>query len=194
MWQHKTFSFINTLGLAIGIACCILIFLYVQHELRHDRFHKNADTIYRLIIQETASAGEIKLTTLLPQSLPNAIEEELPGVIRTSGFLRSEVGISYQNKKFGEAIGLVDDSFLRMFSFPLLAGDPTTALSEPNNVVITEDVARKVFGVSDGAYHKILGELITLHSGKYQDYIISGVMKSIPNTSSIQFGIVDANL
>ncbi|MBU0712025.1 ABC transporter permease [bacterium] len=186
--RHKTYSFINIAGLAIGIACCILIFLYVQHEWQHDRFHENADNIFRLMIQETAPDGEITFTTLLPISLSKVLEEEFPMINRATGFIRTGTRITYENQSFYEQFALVDAAFLEMFTFPFIVGDPATALSQPNSVVISESVVHKYFGETEGEFADVLGKVLIFQSE--EKFIVTGVMQSVPKTSSLEFDVL----
>ena len=156
--RQKLYAFINVFGLAVGLACCILIFLYVRHEWQYDAFHENADRIFRVIVRETRPDGSVGFSTLHPASLAASLKEELPGFVRASGFIRSHTQVSYQEISFQESFGLVDADFLKMFSFPLLAGDLAAALRRPDGVVVGETVARKLFGNPGDDYAAALGK------------------------------------
>jgi putative ABC transport system permease protein len=187
LWGYKTYSSINIFGLAIGIACCILIFLYVQHELQHDRFHENAHDIFRIMIQENAANGERKLTTLFPTSFAEAVKKELPAVKRATSYIASRTRITHENRSFDAQCGLVNTDFLQMFLFPLLAGDPASVLSQPNNLVISKSLADKIFGASPKDYAEIRGKILNLPYTRDKDFVVTGVMRDVPNTSSLQF-------
>ena len=113
--KQKVYSIINILGLAIGIACCVLLFLYVQHELQHDRFHENAQEIYRLIVEETDEDG-VEQNTLFPEEIPKAVKENLSGVTRSSGFVTSWSKLIHDKIQFNAHIAFVDSDFFQMFS------------------------------------------------------------------------------
>ncbi len=172
--RHRAFSFINISGLAIGIAYSIFIFIYVWDELSYDKFHSKADQIYRL-------SGPIKQGLLGP-----LLQRELPEVKSFVRIYANKVWgrntlVSYQdNHFFTDGFFLVDPSFLEIFSFPLMIGDPNTALSELNNVVLTEEAAKKFFGDEDP-----MGKIIT-HDEKLQ-LKVTGVAKNIPYNSHIHF-------
>ncbi len=185
--RQKLYAFINVFGLAVGLACCILIFLFVRHEWQYDAFHENSDRIFRVIVRETRPDGSVRFSTLHPASLAAALREEFPGVIRASGFMRSRTQVSYQEIAFRESFGLVDADFLEIFSFPLLAGDPATALRQPDGVVISETVARKLFGNLEDGYAAALGKPLSFRA---QDFTVTGVMRDVPETSSLKFGLL----
>src|SRR6185436_11241073 len=138
--RHKAYSTINILGLAIGMACSILILLWVQNELSYDRFHVNADEVYRI----TCNAGEFK-AAVNPAGMPAGLKAQIPAV---KNFVRLsepstnlfEVG----NRKFEEKrVFYADSTFLQVFSFPLVKGNAKTALQRIDGVLITEDMAKK---------------------------------------------------
>ena len=185
--RQKLYAFINVFGLAIGLACCILIFLYVRHEWQYDAFHENADRIFRVIVRETRPDGSVGFSTLHPTSLAASLKEEFPGIERTSGFIRSRTQVSYRKIFFQESFGMVEPDFLEMFSFPLLAGDSATALQRLDGVVISETVALKFFGNVEGGYTAAIGKPLSL-GGK--EFTVTGVMRDVPETSSLKFSLL----
>lgn len=190
LWQNKIYGAINVFGLAVGIACCILIFLYVRHEFSHDRFHKNADSIYRLLIQENWPDGRTVHSPLFPLSLALAIKDEIPGVALTTGFMRSNARVYLKEQWFWEKFALVQPPFLDIFTFPLLVGDPATALRQPNNIIISEAIAQKFFAAAEGDYDKLIGKVLTLKGREPLEFAISGVMQNVPVTSSFEFDLI----
>lgn len=185
--RQKLYAFINVFGLAIGLACCILIFLYVRHEWQYDAFHENADRIFRVIGRETRPDGSIGYSTLHPTHLSAALEEEFPGIKRASGFLRARAQVSYQKIYLRESFGLVDPQFLEIFSFPLLAGDSATALRRPDGVVVSETVARKLFGNPEDGYTAALGKPLWVGT---KEFTVTGVIRDVPETSSLKFSLL----
>jgi ABC-type antimicrobial peptide transport system permease subunit len=185
--KHKGYSFINILGLTIGMAVCILILLWVRDELSFDRFHKNANEIYRVVEEEIQSNGEILRAAVTPWPLGAALVKDYPGVINFTRY--DYVGrryITYKagNKSFRERnVYVADPSFLDMFSFPLVKGDPATALSKANTVVITEEIAEKYFGKKNP-----LGKILTINN-RY-DVTVTGVLKNLPHNSHLKFGFL----
>jgi ABC-type antimicrobial peptide transport system permease subunit len=179
--RYKGFSFINIIGLAIGMACCILIFLWLQDEMSYDRFHENSGELYR-VITETYSENQTFQQSRAPSPLGPALKQEYPEIVN---FTRYRGGITNWRVKYGEKafmndrLALADPSFFEMFTFPFIAGDPKTALKERFSLVITEDMAKKYFG-----NEAPLGKVIDLDG---TDMTITGVIKSIPRNSHMQF-------
>ena len=179
--KHKAYSFINIAGLAIGIGCCALIMLYVQDELSFDRFHKNADRIYRVALSAAVSGTPINAATS-SAPMAAALLAEYPEVRGTTRFWDiGRVLIGHENNRFYEdGFLFADSSVFQVFTFPLLSGDPQTALVQPNSVVLTEKMAHKYFGNENP-----LGQF--LRYDNRVDYKITGVLKDIPRQSHLQF-------
>ncbi len=183
--RYKGYSFINIVGLAVGLACCILILLWIQDELSYDRFHTNWDDLYRVVTEwrktEPASHYWPVCAPLAP-----ALKEDYPEIIKAARFtrLRRDQLIKFEDKHFTEAqICLTDPDFFEMFTFPFIQGDPQTALSHPNSLVLIEGVAAKYFGSEDP-----LGKTININN-EY-DFTVTGIIKNIPHNSHLQFDIL----
>jgi putative ABC transport system permease protein len=178
--RHIGFSVIKISGLAIGMACCILILLFVRYELSFDDFHANKNHIYRVLSELDLTQGtEIVPITALP--LAPAIKNDLPEVTAVTrisdwGDRLFKVG----DKRFSEYLFYADADFFDIFTFPLIQGDPKTALVEPFSLVITEELAKKYFGKADP-----LGQFITIQNS--QDYQITGIMQNVPGNSHLRF-------
>jgi putative ABC transport system permease protein len=178
--RQKGFSFINIFGLAVGMAVCILILLWVQFELTYDRFHKNSDDLYRII--KVWRKGEVAHQAVTPAPLAPALKEEFPEIIAAARFystgtwlLKHGETASYENRGV-----FTDPSVFHMFSFPLVKGNPQTALSHPNSIVLTEAMAARYFNDEDP-----IGK--TLRVDNQYDFFVTGVMKNFPPNSHIQF-------
>ena len=163
--RHKVYSLINVAGLAIALMCCILVFLFVEDELSYDRYHENADRIYKVVRQDAA---------LTPGPLAAALLSDFPEVVRAariaSGF--GKMLVSYGERSFYEKQFLfADASVFDIFTFPFIKGDPGTALREPNTIVVTRDMARKYFGGEDP-----LGKTLRVSEmGNWYDYEVKTV-------------------
>lgn len=180
--RFKVFSIINILGLAIGLTCCILIFLWVEDELSYDKFNVNADRLYYAAQTQTYSDGGFVITTCTPAPLAAALKAEYPEIentARLSGFEEKQL-VSYGSKSFNEIIRLTDNSLFSMFSFPLVKGDSLTVLTQPFSIAISEDMAKKFFRDEDP-----LGKVLKVRN-KY-DFKVTGVFKNIPRNSSERF-------
>jgi len=180
--KNKGYSFINIFGLAVGMACCILILLWVKDELSFDRFHDNADVIYRVTEHQYNSSGDYFPVAVTPWPLAEALKDDFPEIV-DSARLRILSGrlISYKDKKFNERdFVAVDPSFLKMFSFPLVKGDISTALTEPNTILITEETAARYFGDEDP-----IGKVLAYNNNI--DFKVTGVLKNVHHNSHVQF-------
>jgi putative ABC transport system permease protein len=178
--RHKAFSMINIAGLAIGMAASILILLWVQNELSYDRFHKNADQLYRI----TCNAGDFK-AAVNPAGMPAGLQAQMPEI-------KSYVRLSHPStnllevgdRKFVESrIFYADTNFLDIFSFPLVKGNPKTALQRIDGVLITEDMAKKYFGKEDA-----MGKTLRKDNGGF--VTITGILANIPSNSHLQFDFI----
>ena len=173
----KFYSFVNILGLAIGLACCFLIFLYAQYEFGYDRFHENADQIYR--VTTIGRQAQISQRTVAP--LAPALLNDFPEVQNAVRIKRTSSILHRKEKSFVEQnIYMADPSFFEIFHFPLIKGNSKTVLSSPHSMVLTEKMAEKYFGYDDP-----IGQTLTLEN-KY-DFEITGIAKDTPPNSHLNF-------
>ncbi len=182
--KHKGYSFINVAGLAIGMTCCALIMLYVQHESSYDRFHQHANRLYRVALDAGVGGRFIKsATTSAPMAA--TLAQELPEVENAGRFWSvNRVLVSHGEKRFYEDnLIYADGSVLSMFSFPLAQGEAKTALAEPNSIVITEAMAEKYFGGEPP-----LGKV--LRYDNRADYKVTGVLKNLPANSHLRIDML----
>ena len=177
--KQKGYSFINIFGLASGMACCIFLLLWVQDELSYDRFHRNAPQIFR--IEAAARADSSQRNAEVPCALAPAIAESVPEVqYVTRVFDREMMRLQHGENSFYERnVNLVDPSFLRIFSFPLLKGDPQTALKRPFSMVLSKKTAKKYFGNDEA-----VGKTVLLN-GRYA-FTVTGILRDAPANSTIQ--------
>ncbi len=177
--RNKAYTLINVGGLAVGLACCILIALYVRDELSHDDFHEHAERII-FVGKQSSFGGEMSRGTSTPSPLAGALEAELPGVEETMRMLYPGTGrISRDEKWLGEAEGTmaVEPAFFEIFSFPLVTGDPQTALRRPNTVVISEELAQRYFPSENP-----IGQTLQIAYYGEHTYEITGVARSRDNS------------
>jgi putative ABC transport system permease protein len=180
--RYKGYSFINIVGLAVGLTSCILILLWVQDELSYDRFHTSADDLYRIVAEWRKTEPATHYWPVCAPLAP-ALKEEFPEIIRATRFTRLRRGqlVKFGDKNFTEAqICLTDPDFFEMFTFPFIQGDVQTALSNPDSFVLTEEMAAKYFGTENP-----LGK--TLNINNEYDFTVTGVIKNIPHNSHLQF-------
>jgi len=184
--RQRLYAFINITGLALGIACCLLMAILVAHEWSYDRFHERRDRIFRLVSVELRPGGTLDRLTLFAPEIPAALAEAVPGVELATGYSRSGARLAVGQREFRARVALAGPAFLRVFSFPLLAGDPVTALARPDGIVVTESLADKLFGRMDGGPGSLLGRTITA-ADREMDFVVTGVAANLPQTASIEF-------
>lgn len=178
--KNKGFSFINILGLAIGMASAMLIFLWIQNQVSHDRFHKNGDRLYVANNRDEFKEGELWAWAWTPKILALTLKQDYPEVedaVRTSNisFL-----LTVGDKKLNVGGVYTDPSFLKVFSFPLVHGSIKDALSSVNNIVITEKLAIRLFGSTD-----VIGKVVKVDST--DNFNVAGVLKNLPNNTEFSF-------
>ncbi|MGE5796257.1 MAG: ABC transporter permease [Ignavibacteria bacterium] len=182
--KNKGNSLINILGLAVGIASCIVILLYVQNELSYDKFYKNADSIYRVYVKSSINGVEsCNCKTAAP--LGSTLVSNFPEVIKYTriGFFGNHA-LRYIDKVYRERhVYTADSNFFDVFSLPLINGNPKTALSRPNCIVMTQSAAQKYFG-SENPVGKIL------NADSQNSYLVTGIMKDFPANSSFRCDIL----
>jgi putative ABC transport system permease protein len=180
--RRKVYSFINVLGLTIGMACFILIGLWVKDELSFDRFHQKKDRIFRVLNRMQDGNVNFNIT----YALGPALKTEYPEVeeaARVCTWYGSHV--KYQDKIYAEQnIYLSDPSFFKIFSFPFIKGNPETALADKYSIVLTEQMAQKYFG-EENPIGKILN-LVLLEG----DFTVTGVIENIPMNSHLRFDFI----
>jgi len=178
--RQKAYSFINIIGLAIGMACAMLILLWVQDELSYDKFHENADQIYR--VNKIWRKGEIAHYATTPAPLAQALKKEFPEITNSTRFdPAGQMIVAHAERTFYENNGAyIDPSYFELFDVLFVKGNPETALSNPSSIVITENIADKYFGQEDP-----MGK--TLKINNQYDFEVTGIMKKIPPQSHMQF-------
>ena len=174
--KSKAYSFINILGLAIGMACCILILFYVQDELSYDRFHENADRIFRVVDSGDAPGGmsfDLALTSAPFAPTMKADFPEVKDSVRL--YRRRRMLANGERKYYEDNLFYADKSLFNIFTLPLVKGGPETALQSPLTVVLSQSTALKYFGNNE-AIDKTL-------SIDNQDFLVTGIMKDMPKNS-----------
>ena len=182
LWRNKGFSLINIVGLSVGLACCMLIFLYTMDEVSYDRFNLNAVNIYHLAVDDKTPDGQVhKFSSTGDMPGPN-FKRQLPEI---QDFVRIQ-GASYTIKKGNEVFDqdalYVDSNFFSVFTFPMLYGTPQNALDDPHAIVLSEEVAEKYFGKENP-----VGKTLDLKvDDKFQPFTVTGVTRKSPQNSSIK--------
>ncbi len=181
--RHKAFSFINIVGLAIGMASSILIMLWVENELSYDRFHARANNIYRVIVDASGFRAAVN-----PAGMPAGLKEAIPAIKNTVRLSHLDGGLfETGDRKFKETrLFYTDPSFLDVFSFPLLKGDRKTALSRVDALLLTQSMAKKYFGNQDP-----IGKTLRFNNSDLMT--VTGVLADIPGNSHLQFDFILTN-
>lgn len=178
--RHKGYSFINITGLAVGMACCILILLWINDEVSYDRYHENTDQIVRLTYAEEIG-GTYSHFAMSPFVAAPIFKAEIPEVKAYTRLVANSTLIKYGDKVFDEdSVFHADPDFFKIFSHEFIAGDPDRALLEPGSIVLTESSARKIFGTQDP-----MGE--TLNLSFPGDVKITGIIRDVPKNSHFHF-------
>ncbi len=182
LWKNKGYSFLNIFGLGIGIACAGLIFLWVKDEMNFDKFNAKKDLLYYVRENQkydtyTATFGST------PGVLAPAMQAEIPGIANTCRMNEdnASVLVTIGDKSMYAAGHYAEPSLFTMFSFPFLQGNPSTAFTQLHSMVITQKTAKKFFGTDKD----VIGKTVLIDNK--QDYVITGVLKDIPENSSVQF-------
>ena len=183
--KHKFYSFINVLGLTIGITATIFVVIYITDELSFDRFNKNIDNIYRVGIHGKLGGQDVR-AFYSPPVMANVIVDEIPEINAACRIWDwNKVILRHEDVSFTEEkIYLVDSNFFRFFTFTMLKGNPESALKEPNSIVLTQSMAKKYFGDSTA-----VGKLMTM-GGDKKTYKVTGVTADPPSNSQIQYNFL----
>jgi len=181
--KNKFFSFINIFGLSAGLACCMLITLYITNEISYDKYQKSGDNIYQLGTIFIQQGKENKMPNT-PAPMGKAMQQEYPEVVQTTRlmglFAEDKTLLQYSEKggtpeSFYETRGFMADStFFRMFTYNFIEGNPSTALNNPNTVVLSEEIAKKIFG-NQPALNKLIH--ISSSTNGDNDFLVTGVFK-----------------
>jgi len=183
--RHKTFTSINIFGLAIGISTCLLIMLFVQNELSYDRFNEKADRIVRVVFRGSVQGEKMKEASVMPP-VAQTLQKDFPEVLEATRLRKAGYPhITLGDKTFKEyGFAYVDSNFFHVFTFPLLQGDPKTALLDPNSIVISETMAKKYFGNENP-----MGKVLTFKDWGNSGFKISGIMRDIPSNAHFHFNV-----
>lgn len=181
--RNLSFSLINIVGLSLGLTLAIILFAWLEFEYSFDKFHNNADRIFRVVVEfEREKSSDNFAQT--PASLGDLLKKEIPEVDEfvRFGYFGSML-VNYENEQFWEKIELADPSIFKIFSFKLLSGDQETALNNPGSIILSETKAKRYFGSKNP-----LGQTLFLGETETKTpYIVTGVMKDIPANSQHQF-------
>lgn len=182
--KRKMYSFINAFGLSIGIAFCILIYLFIRDEKSFDHFHSNKSQIYRMEAKNPKNPS--RRDAALQLGLRNALKDEMPEIKYATRFNAGRtIVVRYHDKIFSEKIAYVDGDFFKMFSFKLLTGNAAKLFENKLEVVITPEISEKYFGKDEA-----VGKTISIDDGGERLFTVAGIIEAPPANSSFDFKIL----
>ena len=179
---HKGYSFINILGLAVGITSCVLIMLFVRSEFSYDKFHSKADRLYR-VWQHEKYEGEDFINVVTPLPMAGAIQKSYPDVEATCRIYNFNPMVRVNQNSFSESVHIVDSSFFQLFDFRLLQGNQSNPFPAANSLLLTPAVAKKYFGTANA-----IGKNIEIQLGDTKElFTVAGIVDAAPEASSIKY-------
>lgn len=178
--RQKSYSLLNIAGLSIGMACSILILLWVQNELSYDRFHSKADQLFRL----TCNANDFK-AAVSPAGLGRGLQQQMPEIEATVRLSKPVTSLfEAGEKKFEEKnVFFADSNFLQVFTFPLLKGNKETALKNPGAILMTDAMAKKYFPNGDA-----INKVIRINNN--ENFLVAGILANAPSNSHLKFDFI----
>ena len=188
--RYKIYTAINALGLATGIAFCLLTFLYVRHEWTYDQFHEKSDRIFRLGMSGGTYGGRDNARGVrLSEKIGPLMRDNIPQFAHVVRINEGPGTVSHGNNTFEVKSLFTDEDFFQLFTFPLIHGDPKTALANPNSIVLTQSAAKKYFGQTD-----VVGREISIRDKIWNEeektFVVAGIAQDPPENSSIQFDLI----
>lgn len=185
--RYKTTFFINLIGLSTGLACALLIYLWVNDELSVDKFHEKGSQLFQVMYHQQSSEG-ITTNDQTPGPLSEALVEEVPEIqyaTTTSWVMHRTLSINGKNDKIVKAPGIyVGEDYFNMFSFNLIQGDQNQVLKDPTSIILSESLCRKLFNTTES----VMGKVVEFeHETPYQ---VTGIFEDVPTKSSLQFDFV----
>jgi putative ABC transport system permease protein len=187
--RSKIHSAINVIGLGLGIACCILIVLFVKDEWTFDGFHAKAERIFRVYVKEDWGVNQQFFNTTTPFPMGPALKENFPEVEAQVRIVKTTTQVRIGDQLFSETLTVADRDLFTVFDFEVVKGDRISALERQNNIILSTWMAEKYFGDADP-----INKIISIQMGEeFADFTVSGIT-SIPTNSSIQFYLLISDL
>jgi putative ABC transport system permease protein len=191
--RHRLYSFINVIGLSFALACAVLILLFVRDQLSYDEWIPGTQNLYRLDVTWHLPGGQLLPAAMSPFPVLNAMKAEIPGVAAVTHAVPEQMTVTAGDLQFPETVTAVDPNFLRIIRLPLLEGDPTRVLAEPESIVLSETMARKYFGNADpvGKFLQLSGAPFECKPAERACYSVmhtlrvSGVLRDLPHNTSL---------
>ena len=183
LWKNRTHTLINIIGLSVAFGTCVLLFLTTAFELSYDRFHADADQIFRLNFLSANRDGTPDRSSTMPFPITSALKAEFPEIEGVSRIFNNGTSVRNNGQTYGKDVRLVDADFLRMFTFPMHKGNANTALNGLSDIVISENMAKAVFGRQDP-----VGKPLQLRlNDQWQAFTVTGVISDFPDNSTFTY-------
>ena len=183
LWKNRTHTLINIVGLSVAFGTCVLLFLTATFELSYDRFHTDADRIFRLYFLSSNRDGTPDKNATMPYPISPALKAEFPEIEGVSRYFNRGASVRRKDQAYDKDVRMVDADFLHMFTFPLRKGNPKTALSSLSNIVISEKMAHDIFGQEDPIDKPLQLRL----DDTWQAFTVTGVVSDAPKNSTFDF-------
>ena len=182
LWRNKAFSLINIAGLSVGLACCMLIFLYTMDEVSYDRFNINAENIYHLVSSFKYSDGQVHKGSSTGDILGPSFKRQLPDITDFVRIQGSGYTVKHGNEVFDQPALIVDSNFFSVFTFPIIQGSVQNSLNDPHSIVLSEEIAEKYFGKQNP-----IGKTLDVKTDdNFHPFTVTAVTKNSPQNSSIK--------
>ncbi len=184
--KYKFFSLINITGLGLGFCCCILSVLYIKDELSFDKYNNDYNQIYRVVVDIKGENGDVTPQAVTPAKLGNILKNRFQGIEGVTRFFpKTGLGSRFLVKNGSIQILVddlchVDDNFFQIFSIPLISGNNKTSLADPNSIVLTKTLARKMFGSADP-----IGRTLTIDD--WDPLTVTAIVEDLPGNSHFKF-------
>ncbi len=183
LYRNKQYTILNILGLSIGMASAMLIFLWVQFQVSFDRFHANGDNIYRVIQDQFYTNGEVFHVQVTSSGMAKVLKENIANIDRVTHYNHEQALVQVNETKIMEQVYFVDRDFFSMFSFPLVRGDTATIFKNTHSLVISEKMARKYFGDKDP-----VGQIMVLDAT--HPFTVTGIIQDPPKNTELDYGLL----
>jgi putative ABC transport system permease protein len=184
--RHKLYGFINIAGLAVGLACAIFIILYLRDELSYNKWIADSENIWRVETTFSSPGRDHDFFTVVPFPVINVMQAQIPGVLDRTHLIPQNMTAQVGDRQFAAKIDFVDPNFFQMIKLPLVAGDPSRVLAQPDSVVLSETTARQYFGTADP-----IGKTILV--GGTHTLKVTGVLRDLPHNTDLVADLVAPN-
>jgi putative ABC transport system permease protein len=188
IFRNKVNSAITVTGLSVAFACLLLIFLYVTQEFGYNKFHENADNIFRLDYSVKWTNGNVSQSALLNAELSQVLKDKVPKVKKCTAYRSAQIQtMSFEHQKLEETLCITEPDFFEMFSFRILYGNPERIFKNPDELVITKSLANKLSSIGKCSIENLIGKTVSLMNAGDQPFVITGILEDIPKNSTLQF-------